>query len=131
MLNDNDIDLLEDIVDCVLKIVVSTKKIKYYYFENNYEKISTVERQLHIIGEASKKISKEARDIYITIPWDKMIGLRNRIAHEYGDLLIERLWYISIESVPELLSELNKIDELKDYIKQEKRKIKENKIYVI
>ena len=131
MLNDDDMDLLEDIVDCVLKIVVSTKKIKYYYFENNHEKISTVERQLHIIGEASKKISKEARDIYITIPWDKMIGLRNRIAHEYGDLLIERLWYISKESVPELLSELNKIDELKDYIKQEKRKIKENKIYVI
>ena len=131
MLNDNDIDLLEDIIDCILKIIVSTKRLKYYYFEINHEKISTVERQLHIIGEASKKISKETRDNYNTIPWVSMIGLRNRIAHEYGDILIERLWYISKESIPKLLQELNKIDELKEYIKQEKKKIRKNEIYVI
>jgi hypothetical protein len=30
-----------------------------------------------------------------TIPWGKIIGLRNKLAHDYGEILAERIWNIS------------------------------------
>jgi uncharacterized protein with HEPN domain len=44
------------------------------------------------------------------------MGLRNKLAHDYGEILTERIWNIAKTSVPELLIELKKIEELKRYI---------------
>ncbi|WP_148257332.1 HepT-like ribonuclease domain-containing protein [Treponema primitia] len=47
-----------------------------------------------------------------------IIGLRNKLAHDYGEILAERIWNISKTSVPSLLIEIEKIEELKEYIKK-------------
>ena len=52
------------------------------------------------------------------IPWGNIIGLRNKLAHDYGEILAERIWIISKKSIQELLKELKKIDELKQYIEE-------------
>jgi len=51
------------------------------------------------------------------IPWKDIIGLRNVIAHEYGEIKIEKIWHVAKFDVPALLKELKKIKELKPYIK--------------
>jgi uncharacterized protein with HEPN domain len=75
-----------------------------------------VERQLEIIGQAANKISKETQDLMKNIPWGNIIGLRNKLAHDYGEILAERIWIISKTSIQELLREIEKIDEIKEYI---------------
>jgi uncharacterized protein with HEPN domain len=50
------------------------------------------------------------------IPWGNIIGLRDKLAHDYGEILAERIWIISKNSVQELLIEIEKIEELKEYI---------------
>ena len=117
-LHEDDVALLKDIIDYSIKIIKSTKGVKYYYFESNSEKIAANERYLHIIGEAARKISNETRTKLANIPWKKMIGLRNKLAHDYGEILISRIWLTSQTSIPELVNELQKIDELKEYIQK-------------
>ena len=38
---------------------------------------------LVVIGEAAARLSSEARDAAPDVPWSKIIGLRNLLAHEY------------------------------------------------
>jgi uncharacterized protein with HEPN domain len=114
-LNENDLSYLIDIVDCILDINEFTKSISYIEFEKDKMRKLAVERQLEIIGQAANKISKETQDTLKTIPWSKIIGLRNKLAHDYGEILAERIWTISRTSIQELIHELEKINEIKEY----------------
>jgi uncharacterized protein with HEPN domain len=117
-LNEDDLSYLVDIVDCILDINEFTKSIVYNEFEKDKMRKLAVERQLEIIGQAANKISKETQDMLATIPWGKIIGLRNKLAHDYGEILAERIWNISKTSIQELLGELEKVSEIKEYIEK-------------
>jgi uncharacterized protein with HEPN domain len=118
-LNENDISFLIDIVECIIDINEFTKGIGFHEFEKDKMRKLAVERQLEIIGQAANKISKETQNATENIPWGNIIGLRNKLAHDYGEILAERIWRISKDSIQELMKELEKIKELKDYIKPE------------
>ena len=122
--NADDLIFLKDIVDCCLRIMNTTRNSKYHYFEKNYEKKSIVERQLEIIGEATKRLTEDTRNTYSHIPWRMIVGLRNILAHEYGEVQTEKVWVCTQKHVPELLENLYKINELKEYIDSEKIKYK-------
>ena len=115
-LNENDLSFLIDIVDCIFDINEFTKEIEFYEFEKDKMRKLAVERQLEIIGQAANKITKETQDNLKNIPWSNIIGLRNKLAHDYGEILAARIWAISKKSIQELLNELEKIDEIKEYI---------------
>ncbi len=38
-----------------------------------------------------------------------MIALRNILAHEYGEILVERIWLIAKENIPPLIKLLDPI----------------------
>lgn len=115
-LNENDLSYIIDIVDCIIDINEFTKPIFFTDFEKDKMRKLAVERQLEVIGQAANKISKETQNTLKNIPWSKIIGLRNKLAHDYGEILAERIWNISKTSIQELLVEIEKIDEIKKYI---------------
>jgi len=119
-LNENDLSFLIDIVDCIMDINEFTKEIEFYEFEKDKMRKLAVERQLEIIGQAANKISIDTQNILGSIPWPNIIGLRNKLAHDYGEILAERIWIISKNSIQELLKELEKIDEIKEYIEKKR-----------
>jgi len=117
-LNENDISFLIDIIECIIDINDFTKGIQFYEFEKDKMRKLAVERQLEIIGQAANKVSKETQNILQNIPWGNIIGLRNKLAHDYGEILAERIWMISKNPMQDLLKELENIPELKEYIKK-------------
>jgi uncharacterized protein with HEPN domain len=119
-LNENDLSYFIDIVDCITDINEFTNSILYNQFEKDKMRKLAVERQLEIIGQAANKISKETQDTLENIPWGKIIGLRNKLAHDYGEILAERIWNISKTSMQKLLNELEKIEEIKEYIEKKR-----------
>jgi hypothetical protein len=51
---------------------------------------------------------KETQNTLKTIPWSKIIGLRNKLAHDYGEILAERIKIIKdLEIDEDLLSVIN------------------------
>jgi len=68
-----------------------------------------VERQLTVIGEAARRVSPAYRRAHPEIPWQGIIGQRNVIAHEYGEVLVERVWRAAKERVPELAAILDRL----------------------
>ncbi len=68
-----------------------------------------VVRAVEIIGEAAGKVTPETRLAYPQISWMDMIGMRNRIVHEYLRVDYDIVWRVATEDVPELITELEKI----------------------
>ena len=80
--------------------------IKYEEFELKKVVRFAVERQLLVIGEAANHIDANIQSKIPEIPWKQIIGLRNIIAHEYGEILVARVWKIATENVRQLTAVL-------------------------
>ncbi len=65
-----------------------------------------VEREIQILGEAARRISEVYKDEHNEIPWRSIIGLRNVLVHEYGDIDHRTLWNVATQRIPELLAVL-------------------------
>lgn len=65
--------------------------VEFVHYERNRPMQMSVERGLEIIGEIARKISEPFRKQHPEIPWRRIIGQRNVIAHEYGEIKQEAL----------------------------------------
>ena len=64
--------------------------------------MDAVVRNLEIIGEAASRIPGSFRNFHPDIEWRKIVGLRNRIVHDYFGVDLEIIWEIVQRDVPEL-----------------------------
>lgn len=61
-------------------------------FFNDTKTIDAVVRNLSVIGEAVNNIPDEIKIKYQDIPWDEIIGMRNKVIHEYFGVDADILW---------------------------------------
>ena len=61
------------------------------------------------IGELAGKLTEDFKDTYNEMPWREIKGLRNFVAHEYGNIDIAELWNTIQEDIPVLQSYCKKI----------------------
>ena len=66
-------------------------------------------RLLEIVGEAAARVPDSQRDRWTAIPWDAIIGLRNRLVHGYDEVDLDILWTIVTQDLPALVTELDKV----------------------
>lgn len=59
-------------------------------------------RSLEIIGEASKKIPKDVQAKHPDIDWRKMMGMRDRLIHDYFGVDYAIVWDVAVNKLPEL-----------------------------
>lgn len=78
-------------------------------FEKDILLQDAVVRRLEIIGEATRRISKETKQKYPHLPWKEMLGMRNAAIHEYDDLDLDLVWDTVARDLPDLVKELEKI----------------------
>jgi len=84
---------------------IGTPKI-FANYERNRQLQQAVERNLEIIGEATKRILDIDPNIKISNA-RKIIGARNRIIHGYDDIDNTEIWSIVINSLPILKKEID------------------------
>jgi len=71
---------------------------------------SAIERQLELLGEALKRLRSVDADTTARVPGlDKIVGMRNILAHEYGDIDYEIVWRAATISIPALIPILNEL----------------------
>jgi uncharacterized protein with HEPN domain len=66
-------------------------------------------RLLEVIGEAATHVPQEEREKYQSIPWEQIIGLRNRLIHGYDSVDMSIVWQIITTDLPPLVTELKRI----------------------
>jgi uncharacterized protein with HEPN domain len=68
-----------------------------------------VVRLLEILGEASRAISADLRAGYPHIPWQQMVGTRNRVIHAYFNVDLDIVWGIVRQELPVLVRDLEEM----------------------
>ncbi|MCX7707079.1 MAG: DUF86 domain-containing protein [Anaerolineae bacterium] len=67
---------------------------------------SAVIRELEVLGEAAHLVSEDTRAAHPELPWPQIIGMRNRLIHEYFRVDLERVWETVERDIPELIRQL-------------------------
>ena len=85
----------------------STAEITLEQYEENRLLRSAIERQFEIIGEATRSLSNDDQTIAKHITgYQTIIGLRNRIIHEYDNITNPTLWNIIQNNLPTHLTQV-------------------------
>lgn len=105
-LDDRDMAHLWDILDAARAAVKFTEGRSPESMQQDRMLRNAIERNLEIIGEASRRLSEQARATLADVPWRSMIGLRNILAHEYDNIRCEILWSVCFDELPDLIGRL-------------------------
>ena len=68
-----------------------------------------VSHALQIIGEAAGRVSDDTRNSVVDVPWTQLIGLRNRLVHDYGRIDRDILWDTLQVDIPSLIDQLERL----------------------
>jgi uncharacterized protein with HEPN domain len=77
-------------------------------FHANTQKQDAVVRRLEIIGEAAVHLSDETRHTIPELPFRRMRGMRNIVAHDYANVDLKIVWEVATVYVPEVCAVLEK-----------------------
>jgi uncharacterized protein with HEPN domain len=99
---------LEDILEAAKAIRRFTDGVSLDGFKSNEEKYEAVNRKFEIIGEAARRLSPEARNLFPEIPWKLVTAMRNILIHDYDDVDLNVVWDTAQRDLPSLISHLEK-----------------------
>lgn len=112
-LEDRDLAYLLDMLACCNDVVEFTSDVTFETFEHERMRRLATERQLETLGEAANHVSASTQHALGAIEWPKIVALRNKLAHDYGEILAQRVWQIAKRSIPSLLEQLLMIPEVR------------------
>ncbi len=100
---------LRHILDAISRIEEYTRGVEYEDFMDDHLIQDGVIRQIEIIGEATKRLSREIREKHSEIPWKDMAGMRDKLIHDYLGVDIDAVWDTVKRDVPTMKNKLEDI----------------------
>lgn len=69
--------------------------------------LNGVVRQLLVVGEAVKRISPETKELAPNLPWKQIAGMRDKLVHDYFDIIPEQVRNAAFNDIPKLRIEVD------------------------
>ena len=103
-----DLIFIKHIIESIRYIEIFSKGLSKKEFKENKLKQNAIIRELEIMGEAVKNLSKEFRDKHNHIEWGLIAGLRDRLIHHYFGVELDRIWIVLEKDLPKIKEEIKK-----------------------
>ena len=107
-MNSHDV-YLRHILDAIVEIESMVNGVSFDGFQENTILQKAVFFELAVIGEASNKLGSNFQSTHTNIPFAEMVGMRNRLVHEYFGINVEAVWKTCQEDLPTLQKRLKEI----------------------
>jgi uncharacterized protein with HEPN domain len=75
-------------------------------FVADRQRQDAVVRRLEIVGEAARRVSPAGRAALPDLPWRQLVGMRNRMIHEYDRVDLGVVWETLQRDLPPLIAAL-------------------------
>ena len=100
---------LEKIVEDISFCIKHVYDVSLDDFNHDEVLVSAICFKFVQISENVKKLPNSLFEMYDSIPWYKISGLRNRIVHDYGSIQLDIIYNTVQKDLPKLLEELKNI----------------------
>ena len=101
--------LIEDMLEAAEKVAKYIDGYDFDRFVADERTADAVIRNLEIIGEAANRLPLKLKNTFRQVEWAKIIGLRNRVVHEYFGVDLAIVWHIAQNDLPLLEHRLKEI----------------------
>lgn len=108
-MNERDPAHLWDMRAAALELTTMLEGVSLADFRRSVMLCRATERCLEIIGEGARRVSDECTLENPQIPWRRIIGQRNILAHEYGQVDHDLVYATATRDVAELIAQLNEL----------------------
>lgn len=81
-------------------------------FARDLKTQSAVTLQILILGEATKRLSSDFRDLHSQVPWSQIMRMRDKLIHHYESMEPGEIWQAAQEDIPHLLEFLRQALEI-------------------
>ena len=88
------------------RVLVYTNHLDQATFTSDIRTFDATLRNLELIGEGATRTPADVRESHPHILWRRIIGTRNRLAHDYLGVDEDVIWDIVQTQVPSLLAAL-------------------------
>ena len=105
-------DYLRHILEAIRRIYTYLEDVSEVTFLQNTFVQDAVLRNIEIIGEASRNLTRYYLDFTQAnsdIPWEDMYWMRNRISHGYFSIDFEVVWRVVEKDLPTLYEQIGAI----------------------
>jgi uncharacterized protein with HEPN domain len=99
-----DQEALIDIIESIKLIFQYVEGVDSEALATNVEKQDAILRRITVIGEATKRLTKDFRSQHPNIPWKEIAGMRDVITHDYNEVDLEEIWTVVSENLLPLLN---------------------------
>jgi uncharacterized protein with HEPN domain len=105
----NNLVYLRHIIDAIGKIEKYLSGVSEESFVINSLVQDGVIRQLEIIGEATRHLSNEIKQMDDAVPWQDISDMRNKLIHDYFGVDIDTVWITAKEDIPVIKKQIEVI----------------------
>ena len=100
---------LYHIHDACQRVALFLEGYDFDMFCRDQKTQSAVTNQIKIIGEAARNMQSEIRDTVKDVAWEDVIGMRNKLVHDYFEIELSVVWETATRDVPDLLAKIQKV----------------------
>ncbi len=105
----SDREFLKDIREGINRIERYIAGMTYEDFVGDTKTQDAVLRNLEIVGEATKNISRSLKERYPSVPWKSMAKVRDRLIHHYFGVSLDIVWEIATKELGQVGTQLDRI----------------------
>ena len=102
-------EFLSDIVETTQKAFSFTDGMSFEEFRNDEKTVFAVIRALEIVGEATKNVPQEIRQMAPDVPWRAVAGMRDKLIHDYVEVELRIVWTTVRDDLPDFVERVRAV----------------------
>ena len=95
---------LRHMLDAAREAVAFARGRKRGDLDKDRQLLLALLKDVEIVGEAATQVTEPTRQRLPEIPWERIVGMRNRLVHAYFDINLDIVWTTVQGDLPELIS---------------------------
>ncbi|MGV8110294.1 HepT-like ribonuclease domain-containing protein [Methanospirillum purgamenti] len=100
---------LTDILNATEKIIRYNQEKESSQNVSTDKDLEAIIYNLLVLGEASRSIPEDFREEHPEIPWKRMVGMRDKLIHQYWGMQQVTIWNTITRDIPDLREKIRKI----------------------
>jgi len=100
---------LYDIIECCDRVADYINGVREEDYQVNQMLQDALVRNIEVVGEAVKNLSREITDAHPNIAWSQIARMRDKIAHHYFRINLDVVWKTATDDLPALQPQIASI----------------------